>query len=289
MASTEEYAHYSKWLNSQSTLLHEHRQKEKFDEPCSSETRIHPLLHPGWVWTKEHSVKRYIGDYKSSSEASRHGAYHYIGRPDTPFIALQECPRCADAGMSGWTPSQGHIKTMTVVNPNVALHKKGDHQVLDLRSQLRHYGLTDVAEGHPEELGGWYIYLDQIAKEHIVGHWPWDELKDNERWYEDIVLPAFKAHEKMFRAGLERKADERSSPVLDLDKARLVKTENIELVSDSDEDSNALAKKGLQQEERKRKTICGMTVKIMRSIASTHLFSRKANEVRNKQSKKRRK
>ncbi|KAL4948724.1 hypothetical protein BDW69DRAFT_188995 [Aspergillus filifer] len=204
-------------------------------------------------------------------------------------MALQECPRCADDRMRACPDLPGRTKIVTVVNPNVALHKKGDHHLLNLRNQSLHYGLKDVAEGHPEELGGWYAYIDRISKEHIVGHWAWKELKDNERWYEEIVLPAFKEHDRKFWA--EKNKPEKDEPEDDTPEIglRIIRPVPVtvpcvvEKESESDEDSITLAKKGLQKEERKRKTLCGMTASLMRGIAHTHLSSRKTKESKGKQ------
>ncbi|KAL4966319.1 uncharacterized protein BDV14DRAFT_199115 [Aspergillus stella-maris] len=149
--------------------------------------------------------------------------------------------------------------------------------------------------GHSQELDGWYIYLEQSPGDHIVGHWAWNDLKDNERWYEEIVLPAFQEHDKKFWAEqdmlekdkvenqkVEKEKAKSGLTIIKLDPPVLEKESIKGKESDSDEDSIALAKKGLQKEERKRKIICGMTARVMRGIASTRLFTRKTKESKGK-------
>lgn len=36
-----------------------------------------------------------------------------------------------------------------------------------------------------------YVCLWQVTEEEVVGQWPWKDLVKNERWYEDIILPAY--------------------------------------------------------------------------------------------------
>ncbi|KAL4797610.1 hypothetical protein BDV19DRAFT_387040 [Aspergillus venezuelensis] len=149
--------------------------------------------------------------------------------------------------------------------------------------------------GHSQELDGWYIYMEQIPREHIVGHWAWNDLKDNERWYEEIVLPAFQEHDKKFWAEQDmleednvkmqkaKKKAESGSTIIKPDPPVLERESAKGKESDSDEDSIALAKKEIQKEERKRKIICGMTARLVRRISSTRLFTRKSKESKGKQ------
>ncbi len=36
-----------------------------------------------------------------------------------------------------------------------------------------------------------YICLWEATDKEIVGHWQWEDLVENENWYEEIVIPRF--------------------------------------------------------------------------------------------------
>lgn len=41
-----------------------------------------------------------------------------------------------------------------------------------------------------------YICLWEVTDDETIGHWEWDDLSQNDRWYEEIILPAFIEHDK---------------------------------------------------------------------------------------------
>ncbi|KAK0637992.1 hypothetical protein DIS24_g10263 [Lasiodiplodia hormozganensis] len=40
-----------------------------------------------------------------------------------------------------------------------------------------------------------FLCIWEVLEDEIVGHWEWEDLAANERWYEEIIMPAFKAHD----------------------------------------------------------------------------------------------
>jgi hypothetical protein len=45
-----------------------------------------------------------------------------------------------------------------------------------------------------------HICLWEVTEEEFVGNWDWDSLVDFGPWYEQIILPAFKAHNDKYEA-----------------------------------------------------------------------------------------
>ena len=39
-----------------------------------------------------------------------------------------------------------------------------------------------------------YICLWEVTEEEVIGKWKWDDLLKTDRWYERVILPAFKEH-----------------------------------------------------------------------------------------------
>ncbi|KAL4929893.1 uncharacterized protein BDV17DRAFT_290247 [Aspergillus undulatus] len=264
---TEKRVHNIEWTEAQSTLLHERRKEDNWSEPCSTEHRDHPLLHPGCVdYDVPQQFNRECGSYKNRSEAGRKNGHTYVSREGTPFIELMECNRCAGEMMKKLrrkAPSDTPYKVvgLIVVNPNVALqrqgqvHRDGKQAVLDLGSQLRHFGMENPLEGHPAELGNRLLYLDKIERTDVVGRWPWAELENNERWYEDVILPAFRKHDEAFQeaqrmARLKKKLEQTKT------KENNVEVADEKKSSDSDEDSLTFQKDEAQKAFRRRRTIC---------------------------------
>jgi hypothetical protein len=39
-----------------------------------------------------------------------------------------------------------------------------------------------------------YLCLWEVTGGEVIGHWEWTDLVANERWYHEIILPAFRKH-----------------------------------------------------------------------------------------------
>lgn len=47
----------------------------------------------------------------------------------------------------------------------------------------------------------------QVTEDEVVRHWNWNELSHIDGWYELIVLPAFKKHERKYEKALRREKE----------------------------------------------------------------------------------
>ncbi|KIX00241.1 uncharacterized protein Z518_10380 [Rhinocladiella mackenziei CBS 650.93] len=61
---------------------------------------------------------------------------------------------------------------------------------------MRHDGVDDPYNQGYRYYRNHYLCLWEVTEEEIVGHYVWNDFDGDRRWYENIVLPAFKAHEQ---------------------------------------------------------------------------------------------
>ncbi|KAL4911008.1 hypothetical protein BDW74DRAFT_4882 [Aspergillus multicolor] len=175
---------------------------------CTVEQWDRPLINistlvPGSAFTKEGGVwlDRQIAYDNYGYWNRRHDETRL------PFITL-EAPLHPKRSDSRDVSRQIILKKnrrqmVTAVNPNVS-RETGRH-VLDVEAQARHYDLDGKPKGKDgayTKYRGWYLYEDNIMPDELVGRWMWDDLVKNERWYEDVIMPAFKEHNEKFQASL---------------------------------------------------------------------------------------
>ncbi|OKL56957.1 hypothetical protein UA08_07816 [Talaromyces atroroseus] len=89
--------------------------------------------------------------------------------------------------------------TLTVVNPNVRIAR--ELPMINMGREMRHYGVPDPYGRGYAYYDAQYLLLWEVTPEEIVGHWDWDELSQNPNWYEEEVVPAFRAHDQRFLEG----------------------------------------------------------------------------------------
>ncbi|KAL3468095.1 hypothetical protein BJX64DRAFT_246868 [Aspergillus heterothallicus] len=126
-------------------------------------------------------------------------ADHGIWEP-TPFISFTQSPRELKENVN-WRKKKRGNQTITVVNPNVRIAK--GLPVLNMVDEMRHYGVPDPYGRAKEYYKNHYICLWEVTEEEVVGNWEWDDLVKTDRWYEQVILPAFKEHNDRYNARSE--------------------------------------------------------------------------------------
>jgi hypothetical protein len=106
----------------------------------------------------------------------------------TPFISFSSSPDAIQSLASYRTKRRGQ-QWLTVIDPNVRL--RSHWPILRMDTEMKHYGVQSPYLGR-NYYEHHYICLWKVDAAEIVGHWDWNELKDDPQWYQNIVIPAFR-------------------------------------------------------------------------------------------------
>ncbi|KAF5858584.1 hypothetical protein ETB97_003977 [Aspergillus alliaceus] len=123
-------------------------------------------------------------------------ANHGIWEP-TPFISFTQSPQELQDNVN-WRKKKRGSQTITVVNPYIRIDK--GLPVLNMADEMRHYGVPDPYGRANEYYKNHYICLWEVTEEEVVGNWEWDDLLKTNRWYEQVILLAFKEHNERYDA-----------------------------------------------------------------------------------------
>ena len=85
-------------------------------------------------------------------------------------------------------------QTLSVINPNARIANQ--LPILDMRAEMNYYGIVDPYPRSFQYYTDEYLCLWEVTPQEIVGQWQWADLVRNDQWYNEIILPAFKEHNK---------------------------------------------------------------------------------------------
>lgn len=110
----------------------------------------------------------------------------------TPYIFFTKSPSAIKelATRRSMKRNRGY-QTLTVINPAARL--RNGLPILDVAAETKHYGISDPYNKGSEYYVDHYVCLWEVTKEEIVGHYKWKDLVQNKNWYEEVVMPAFRA------------------------------------------------------------------------------------------------
>jgi hypothetical protein len=144
-----------------------------------------------------------LGSRQSREEALTTHAEKWEWDP-TPFISFNS----SVAGLRqfqllarSWSPFPAWL---TVINPNVRIAR--GLPMIKMDEEMRYYQV-DPDWGDYSLYRDEYLCLWEVTPEEVVGHWEWNELINDANWYEDLILPAFNAHNEGFLRGNEMNFD----------------------------------------------------------------------------------
>ena len=106
-----------------------------------------------------------------------------------PYISFTTSPAAIER-LAQMRAAKRGVQTLTVIDPNVRV--RNGLPILSVKDQMRRYDIPDPYRRSNEYYIDHYVCLWQVTQAEIVRHWHWSSLADNERWYEEIILPAFK-------------------------------------------------------------------------------------------------
>jgi hypothetical protein len=113
---------------------------------------------------------------------------HKIWEP-TPYISFTTSP-VAIQELADWRANRRGPQTLTVVDPNTRI--ANGLPILDVRAEMDYYGVKDPY-GKYQYYIDHYLCLWEVTGREVIGHWELADLVTNERWYHEIILPAFRA------------------------------------------------------------------------------------------------
>ncbi|KAL2831917.1 hypothetical protein BJY01DRAFT_239941 [Aspergillus pseudoustus] len=116
---------------------------------------------------------------------------HRIWEP-TPFISFTQSPQQLQKIAKKREERRNRFQTITVINPMVRIQK--GLPMLSMEIEMDQYGVPDPYPQANEYHKDHHICLWEVTEEEFVGNWDWRSLVESDRWYEQIILPAFRAH-----------------------------------------------------------------------------------------------
>ncbi|KAJ5108846.1 hypothetical protein N7456_005521 [Penicillium angulare] len=122
-------------------------------------------------------------------ELKRHGRYK--NRKPTPFISFDTSPKAIEA-LANKQNNPRRKQWLTVINPAIRM-KKG-LPILNVDT-ARNYFTSQNCRSSSKSRKSNFICLWEVTCEEIVETWSWDDLCEDEDWYNNIVLPNFRVHQ----------------------------------------------------------------------------------------------
>jgi hypothetical protein len=115
---------------------------------------------------------------------------HKIWIP-TPYISFTtSATRLTDLACMRTRNKNRGPQTLTVIDPDIRMRR--GLPVLDIAAEMEYYSISDPYNQGNRFYVDEYVCLWEVTPEEVVGHWEWDEWANNENWYEEVVMPAFK-------------------------------------------------------------------------------------------------
>jgi hypothetical protein len=138
---------------------------------------------------KSRAPRQRLDTQKSRKESLATHINHKIWEP-TPYISFTTSPEAIQALADPRVNRRGP-QTLTVVDPNTRIADR--LPILDVRAEMDYYGVENPY-GKVEYYTDHYLCLWEVTGGEVIGHWEWTDLVANERWYHEIILPAFREH-----------------------------------------------------------------------------------------------
>ncbi|KAL2861063.1 uncharacterized protein BJX67DRAFT_367381 [Aspergillus lucknowensis] len=110
----------------------------------------------------------------------------------TPFISFTQSPQQLQDIANEREERRNRFQTITVINSNVRMQK--GLPMLNMEFEMGHYRVPNPYHQANDYYKDHYICLWEVTEEEFVGNWDWRSLVGSDRWYEQIILPAFRAH-----------------------------------------------------------------------------------------------
>ncbi|KAI1409585.1 hypothetical protein F5Y13DRAFT_181886 [Hypoxylon sp. FL1857] len=130
-----------------------------------------------------------LDNYKSrQSSLGMH--LNHKERTEGPYISFTTSPTAIEILAEMRIRRKRGAQTLSVIDPNSRI--RNGLPILDVEAEKGHYNIPDPYKKGNEYYRNHYVCLWQVTEAEIVGQWEWDDLANNENWYQEI-MHAFRA------------------------------------------------------------------------------------------------
>jgi hypothetical protein len=151
--------------------------------------------HPDQTGRMQARLSRQRLDSRESRQKSLATHADYRKWEPTPYISFFSSASALKSFLARRQRPR-YSRRLIVINPNVRIAK--GLPMIKMESELRYYEVQDPYGKDYSYYKDEYLCLWEVTPDEIVERWDWDVLVENENWYEDEVLPAFKEHNDQF-------------------------------------------------------------------------------------------
>ena len=109
----------------------------------------------------------------------------------TPYISFTSRPNAASDLAEYRRPKRGN-QYFIAIDPRHRLRR--GLPILDMGKEMELYGVEDPYPDRDNYFVDHYVCLWEVTPAEVVGTWRWDELRRDNGWYENVIMPAFKEH-----------------------------------------------------------------------------------------------
>lgn len=112
-------------------------------------------------------------------------------REKTPYISFTSSPAAA-VKLIHDKPTWRGDQNLVAIDPEYRLQH--GLPILDMGKEMEVYGVEDPYPYKENYFVDHYVCLWEVTPAEVVGTWRWDELRRDNGWYENVIMPAFEAH-----------------------------------------------------------------------------------------------
>ncbi|KAI1166413.1 hypothetical protein F5B18DRAFT_78170 [Nemania serpens] len=128
-------------------------------------------------------------DDRESRRTSLSRHINYRDWTPSPYISFTTNPARVEDLVEKRAAKRG-TQWLTVIDPNKRLRK--GLPILSVKEEIDHYDIQDPYGGYYEYYYEEYLCLWQVTPAEVIGTCEWNSLVDDNNWYRNIILPAFR-------------------------------------------------------------------------------------------------
>ena len=124
--------------------------------------------------------------FDTLTKHANHGTWE-----DTPYISFTNSPGALQDLAESRMRNRGD-QSIVVVDPRIRIEI--GLPVLHYKEEMEHYRIQSPYTRNYWD--GHYLCLWEVTPEEVVGVWKWNELRNKQNWFAEIILPAVEAQRK---------------------------------------------------------------------------------------------
>ena len=111
---------------------------------------------------------------------------------NTPYISFTSSPTAAVRLANQRHNTRRGDQNLVVIDPGHRLRQ--GLPILDMGKETEWYGVKNPYR--EDYYSDHYLCLWEVTPTEVVGTWSWDDLRKDQGWYENIIMPAFEMHRR---------------------------------------------------------------------------------------------